>query len=75
MGANDNPGTPLSPSAQDALDRLTPIIEDSDESLSRKEALSHLRQFDFDAEHAHTTLDELLDKGYLYEVGETLRLP
>lgn len=75
MGANDNSRTPLSPSAQEALDHLTPVIESSDEHLSPDEAVSELRRIDFESEFARTTLNELLSKGYLYEVDRELRLP
>ncbi|WP_227376376.1 hypothetical protein [Haladaptatus halobius] len=75
MEGNDNSRTPLSPSAREALDELAPVIEETDDHLSREEARSHLHQIDFDAELARTTLDELLNKGYLYDVHGELRLP
>ncbi|WP_458189925.1 hypothetical protein [Haladaptatus sp. NG-WS-4] len=74
MEANDD-RTPLSPSARDALDHLTPALEGNDETLSRDEALTHLRGGDFDTDLASTALDELLNKGYLYEVNGTLHRP
>lgn len=74
MSAN-NSRTPLSSSAREALDELAPIIEKNDEHLSREEARSHLHQIGFEAELARTTLDELLNKGYLFDVHGELRLP
>lgn len=71
---DDGSRTPLSPSAHEALDEFAPLIEENDH-LSRNEAQSHLRQIGFEAELARTTLDELLNKGYLYDVRGELRLP
>ncbi|WP_458188181.1 hypothetical protein [Haladaptatus sp. NG-WS-4] len=75
MEEDSNPRTPLSPSAEEALDYLTPIITTSDDNPSRDEAMAQLRRRDFEPELAATTIDELLNKGYLYEVSDELRLP
>ncbi|WP_458210525.1 hypothetical protein [Haladaptatus sp. NG-SE-30] len=75
MEEDNNSRTPLSPSAEEALDHLTPIITSGDDNPSRDEAVVQLRQRDFEQEFATATIDELLNKGYLYEVSGELRLP
>ncbi|EJN57395.1 hypothetical protein [Halogranum rubrum] len=70
-----NGRTPLSASAEDALDVLRPAIEATETGLGRPAAHSRLEGDDFIDYDATEALSELLQKGYLYEVDGELRLP
>ncbi|SFK68210.1 hypothetical protein SAMN04487950_0559 [Halogranum rubrum] len=70
-----NSRTPLSASAEEALDLLRPEIEATSTGLSRSTAESRLADREFTDDDAAAVLTELLQKGYLYEVDGLLRLP
>lgn len=70
-----NSRTPLSASAEEALDLLRPEIESTSTGLSRSAAASVLTDDEFVDDDATAVLTELLQKGYLYEVDGQLRLP
>jgi hypothetical protein len=70
-----NSRTPLSASAEEALDLLRPEIESTSTGLSRSAAVSVLTDDEFVGDDAAAVLTELLQKGYLYEVDDQLRLP
>ena len=68
-----NPPTPLSPREQDALDYL----EDShgfEEPFSYNTAIDELTNAEFYTDEAQRLIEQLLLKGYLYEVNDQLRL-
>lgn len=70
-----NSRTPLSSSAEHALDVLRPEIESADTGLPQLDAECSLRNDKFTDDDAAAVLNELLQKGYLYEVDGELRLP
>jgi hypothetical protein len=70
-----NSRTPLSSSAEAALDLLRPEIESTSAGLSHSAAESLLSDEEFTGDDAEAVLTELLQKGYLYEVDGLLRLP
>ena len=68
-----NPPTPLSPREQDALDYL----EEShgfEDPFSYKTALEELASADYQTDEAQRVIEQLLLKGYLYEVNDQLRV-
>ncbi|SEP06185.1 hypothetical protein SAMN04487948_11289 [Halogranum amylolyticum] len=75
MGTMRNSRTPLSASAEEALDLLRPEIEATSAGLSQSAAESLLESEEFTGDDAAAVLTELLQKGYLYEVDGLLRLP
>ena len=72
-----NSRTPINASEKAVLEHLEEYLDSSDEGegLTRKEAVAHLVEQDFERPDARTYIDQLLLKGYLYEVNEELRIP
>jgi hypothetical protein len=72
-----NSRTPINASEKAVLEHLEEYLDSSDEGegLTRKEAVAHLVKQDFEHPDARTYIDQLLLKGYLYEVNEELRIP
>lgn len=70
-----NGRTPLSQRAQDALAMLRPAINATPTGLSRQPARTTLTDAVSTDDDADEVLEELLQKGYLYEVDGELRLP
>ncbi|MDS0243165.1 MULTISPECIES: hypothetical protein [unclassified Haloferax] len=68
-----NPQTPLSPLEQEAFDRLEQQF-DSGDNFERETALIQLKYAEFEREEATELIEQLLLKGYLYEVDEGLRI-
>jgi ABC-type sugar transport system substrate-binding protein len=63
-----NPPTPLSPRERAALDRLEQWVEGRDDAKAREAVITHLTDGDFDRAEAERLLDNLLSKGYCYEL-------
>lgn len=70
-----NSRTPLSSSAEQALERLTPEIEATESGVPVSQATATLADDGFDDTGAREAVTELLQKGYLYEVDDTLHIP
>jgi hypothetical protein len=73
MSPRDSDATSLSPMAKEALSHLRSHFE-SDESFTYEQAKHVLRRHDMEAVLADDLLETLLLRGYLYEVGDTLRV-
>ncbi|ELZ95945.1 hypothetical protein C440_06632 [Haloferax mucosum ATCC BAA-1512] len=56
--------TPLSPQAKRAFEHLQPLIREHDSGMPVADARQQLQAAEQDAD----AIDELLNKGYLYEV-------
>ena len=67
--------TPISGSAQIALEVIRPRIDETDGGLPRATAKEVIVMDETTLPDASSILDELLQKGYLYQVDENLRLP
>lgn len=67
-----NQQTPLGPIEEDAFERLRADYEPVDDSFTRPTAVDTLGEIDLEAAVAHTVLDRLLSKGYLYAVDDDL---
>lgn len=65
--------TPPSPFATDALEHLQRVLTSTDD-LSPEQAIDVLVEGSFTQVDANIALEELLMKGYLYEVNNALRL-
>lgn len=72
-----NSRTPINSSEEAVLDHLEQYLDTAgeDETLTREDAISHLVEQDFERADARTHIEQLLLKGYLYEVGDELRIP
>ena len=72
-----NSRTSLSPTNRTVLHRLEGYVETLDEEavLTRKLAIECLTDGEFEQAEAHQQIEQLLLKGYLYEVDEALRIP
>ena len=72
-----NSRRPISPAEQDVLDHLEAYAEElpEDESFARETAIAYLAEQSFGRTEASELIERLLLKGYLYEVGEELRIP
>ncbi len=69
-----NKQTPLGPIEEDAFERLRADYEPVDDHFSREVAVDMLGEIDLEPSAAHTVLDRLLSKGYLYAVDDELRI-
>ena len=72
----DGPPTspPLASYALEVLETLTPWLESAETGLPLDEVTSRLQEADFEAATVETALEQLLNRGYLYEVNGTVRL-
>ena len=72
-----NSRTPIEPGERDVLDHLEASVDANadDESLTRETAISYLTEQGVGRVEASDRIEQLLLKGYLYEVGEELRIP
>ncbi|WP_410767388.1 hypothetical protein [Haloferax sp. DFSO60] len=68
MHPTRNKHTPLSPSAKRAYGFLKSVVEQHDDGIPATTARSRLQS----ADGVTDCLAELLEKGYLYEVGDTI---
>lgn len=67
-----NKQTPLGPIEEAALERLRVDYEPVDDRFSRAVAVDTVSERDLEPAVAHTVLDRLLSKGYLYAVDDEL---
>jgi hypothetical protein len=71
-----NSRRPIAPVEQEALDHREAYVDAADtESLAYETAITHLIEQGFQRSDASDIIEQLLLKGYLYEVGEELRIP
>jgi hypothetical protein len=66
--------TPLSERALDAYDHVKVMCADSDDSPTRADVHERLIDHGFEPDEADHVLDQLLNRGYLYQVGEAIRV-
>jgi hypothetical protein len=73
----ENSRTPINSSEEAVLAHLEQYLDTTgdDETLTRETAVAHLAQQEFERPEAQTHIEQLLLKGYLYEVEEELRIP
>jgi hypothetical protein len=73
----ENSRTPINSSEEAALDHLEQHFDSAgtDETLTREDAVAHLMDHGVERADARAHIEELLLKGYLYEVDDELRLP
>ncbi len=73
----ENSRTPISSSEEAALDHLEQYFDraGTDETLTREDAVTHLMDQGIERADARAHIEQLLLKGYLYEVEDELRLP
>lgn len=71
----DDPATPPLPGyTEEVLDTVTPWLESADSGLPTDEVTRHLQTAGFEPATIEAALDQLIDRGYLYEVDSTLRV-
>ena len=72
-----NSRTSLSPTNRDALRRLETCVETLDDEVvfTHEMAVDCLTDGEFEQPEARQQIEQLLLKGYLYEVDEELRIP
>ncbi len=72
-----NPRRPIEPGEQDILDHLETYTDANadDDTLTRETAVTYLIEQGIGRVEASDRIEQLLLKGYLYEVGEELRIP
>ena len=73
----ENSRTPINSSEEAALDHLEQYVDamPDDERLIREDAVAHLMEQRSERPDARAHIDQLLLKGYLYEVDDELRIP
>ncbi|EJN56895.1 hypothetical protein [Halogranum rubrum] len=69
--------TPINSGEEAALDHIEQYLDtaESDEVLTREDAVNHLMEQGIERADARAHIKQLLLKGYLYEVEDELRLP
>lgn len=72
-----NSDTPITSSEEAALDHLEQYVDmrPDDEALTREDAVAHLVDQGSPRPDARDHIEQLLLKGYLYEVNDELRIP
>lgn len=65
---------PLASYSEEVLGTLTPWLESAECGLSLDETRMRLQAAGFESATVEAALDQLLDRGYLYEVDGTVRL-
>ncbi|WP_433634232.1 hypothetical protein [Halomicrococcus sp. NG-SE-24] len=73
----ENSRTPINSGEEAVLDHLEQYLDaaDDDETLTREDAVAHLIDQGVARADAQAHIEQLLLKGYLYEVDDKLRLP
>lgn len=68
--------TPLRPGEREVLEHLEAYVDTrpDEESLTRERAVAHLVESGFEHVEARERIEQLLSKGYLYEVQDELRI-
>lgn len=69
--------TPINSSEEAALDYLEQYVDATgdDEGVAREAAVTHLVEQGITRADARAHIEQLLLKGYLYEVNDELRIP
>lgn len=69
--------TPINSNEEAALDHLEQYVDamPDDERLTREDAVAHLMEQGSEWPDARAHTEQLLLKGYLYEVDDELRIP
>ena len=72
----DEPATPpsLSSYTEEVLETVTPWLASADNGLPRAEVTTRLESAGFEPATVEAALDQLIDRGYLYDVNGTLRV-
>jgi CHASE2 domain-containing sensor protein len=72
-----NSRRPIAPVEEDVLNHLEAYLEEQGDTdpLSRKMAITYLADQGIEPADARDILEQLLMKGYLYEVGDDIRFP
>jgi membrane protein required for beta-lactamase induction len=72
-----NPRTPIGPGKRDVLNHLEAYVDANadDDPLTREMAVTYLTEQGVGRVEARDRIEQLLLKGYLYEVDEDLRIP
>ena len=72
----DEPATPPSlPSySEEVLETVTPWLTSAEGGLPRAEVATRLKAAGFESATIEAALDQLIDRGYLYDVNGTLRV-
>ena len=73
----ENSRTPINSSEKAALDHLEQYLHaaEDDEHLTQSDAVAHLMDQGVERADAQAHVEQLLLKGYLYEVEDELRIP
>lgn len=72
-----NSRRPIAPAEEDVLDHLEAYLEEPSEfdPLTRETAIAYLDDHGVNPADARDIIEQLLLKGYLYEVGDEIRIP
>ena len=72
----DEPATPppLPAYTEEVLETVTPWLASADSGLPRTEVTTRLKDEGFESATVEAALDQLIDRGYLYDVNGTLRV-
>jgi len=72
-----NSRRPIAPAEEDVLDHLETYLEELGETdpLTRETAITYLKDHGIKPADARDIIEQLLLKGYLYEVGDEIRIP
>jgi len=72
-----NSRRPIAPAEEDVLDYLEAYLEELSEtdSLTRETAITYLADQGIEPVDARDIIEQLLLKGYLYEVDDEIRIP
>jgi hypothetical protein len=73
----ENSRTPINSSEEAALDHLEQYVDSAGTkgALTQEGAVAHLMEQGIERADARAHIEQLLLKGYLYEVDDELRLP
>ncbi|SEP03883.1 hypothetical protein SAMN04487948_111123 [Halogranum amylolyticum] len=69
-----NSQTPLTPREEDAFECLREVVDGMDAGCPRAAAIEAVVALEFDRDEAVYLVDQLLLKGYLYAVGDEIRV-
>jgi hypothetical protein len=72
-----NSRRPIAPAEENVLDHLEVYLEELGDTdpLTRETAITYLEDQGIKPADARDIIEQLLMKGYLYEVGEEIRIP
>lgn len=67
--------TPLTSAQREVLDLIVSHVETTEEAVTRDAAVTQLVEEGIERADARDRIEQLLLKGYLYEVGDEIRIP